>query len=163
MASTIKKIGIVIIIFLGIASILVNVISMVTGTYLSDIQNIKSFNNKSLYMDEDFMQIIEMHGRNAALNDQERFDIQGYLKSDGSYIKINASDPKFLDLSLEWQPLFKSKLSGMYFVKTDNDQYYNEIYRGLYFFVFLKIYFIVILAFVAYYFIKYIINRKYIL
>ena len=158
-----KKIGIIIIVFLGIASTLVTVISVVTGKYLSDIQNIKSLNNKSLYMDEDFMQIKRMHGRNAALEDQKKFTIEGYLKSNNNYIKLNASDPKFLDLTLELQPLYKSKLSGRYFVKTNNDEYYEKIYRGLYFFIFLKVLFIIMMGFIVYYLIKYFKNRKYIL
>lgn len=158
-----RKIGIVIIIILGIASTIVTFISILTGRYFREIQNIKSLNNKSLYMDEDFMQIKRMHGRNAALEDQKLFNIQGYLKSNGNYIKIDARDPKFLDLDLESQPLLKSKLSGEYFIKTDNNQYYEEIYRGLYFFIFLKGFFIVMIGFIAFYLIKYFKNRKYIL
>ena len=158
-----KKIGIIIIIFLGILSTLSTLISVFTGKYLREIQNIKSLNNKSLYMDEDFMDIKSTHGRNAALDDQKLFNIQGYLKSNGKYIKINARDSKFLDFTLELQPLLKSKLSGEYFIKTNNDQYYEEIYRGLYFFIFLKVFFIIMMGFVVYYLIKYFKNRKYIL
>ena len=158
-----KKIGIIIIIFLGILSTLSTLISVFTGRYLREIQNIKSFNNKSLYMDEDFMEIKEMHGRSAALEDQKLLNIEGFLKSNGNYIKINARDPKFLDLTLELQPLFKSKLSGEYFIKTNNDQYYEEIYRGLCFFIFLKVFFIIMMGFIVYYLIKYFKNRKYIL
>ena len=158
-----KKIGIILIIILALASTLTTLISVFTGKYLSEIQNIKSLNNKSLYMDEDFMQIEEMHGRDAALEDQQLFNIQGYLKSSGKYVKINARDSKFLDLSLEYQPLLKSRLTGEYFIKTNNSQYYEEIFRGLYFFIFLKVFFIVMMGFVVFYVVKYFKNRKYIL
>ena len=158
-----KRIGLVIIVFLSIASTIATIISVLTGRYLDDFNNIKSLNNKTLFMDGDFINIEKMRGRNAALNEQKRFDIWGNLKSDSSYITINARDPKFLDLTLKYQPLLKSKLTGRYFVKTDNNEYYEGIYRALYFSVFLKGFFMVMMGFVVFYLVKYFKNRKYIL
>ncbi len=148
---------------LGIASTFVTVIDVFSGKYLREFQNIRSFRNKSLYMIEDSMTIEKTHGRNAALGDQERFDIIGYLNSNGNYIKINASDPNFLDLSLKSQPLLKSKLSGDFFIKTNNQNYYKEIYRGLYFSLFLKCFFFIVISCLITSLTKYLRNRKYIL
>ncbi len=155
-----KKIGLVILILLGIASTIVTIIDVFSGKYLREIQNIQSLRNVDLYMIEDHMVIKKTFDRNAALNDQERFDIVGTLMSNGEYIKINASDPSYIDLSQKSQPLLKSRLSGDIFIKTKNENYYKEIYRGLYFSLFLKFFFFVVVVFIS---IKYLKNRKYIL
>lgn len=158
-----RKIGVIIILILGIASTIVTLVDVASGRYLREIQNIRSLKYRSLYMIEDSMKIEKTHGRNAALEDQERFDIIGHLSSNGQYLKINASDPGFLDLSLTFQPLLKSKLSGDFFIKTDNQAYYKEIYRGLFFSLFLKCFFFVVIGLVIFLVIKYLKNRKYIL
>lgn len=156
-----KAIILLLLFFLGLASIIVTFISVITGSYLSEIHNIISFNDKEKYMENDFLMIEKTYTRTGGSSDVSRFDIKGTLKSNGTSIFLNASYSKYVNFELEYQPLYKSKLSGDYYLKGAPENYYKGIYRELYGLIVLKITFYFILAFLIVQYRKYLKNRKF--
>lgn len=156
-----RGILIFLLLLLGLGSIFVTFISIVTNSYFSEIQNIISLNDKEKYMEEDLLKITETYGRNANTSDTIRFDIEGMLQNEGVFIAISVGQSKYLDFKLNYQPVYKSKLSGDYFLKNAPEAYYNGKYRGLYAGIAFKIAFYFILAFFIIKYITYLKNRKF--
>ena len=146
---------------LCIGSIAITVLDVLNDRYFKEFKNIKSLNNKEKYMVVDFLLIKETFDRNEATGDGIRFDIEGVLVSDNSNLILPVGYSKYIDFNLEYQPLYKSKLTGYYFLKDAPVAYYEGKYRGMYGGIILKIAFYFIMPFLIYQLIKYIKNRKY--
>ena len=147
--------------FLGIASIGITFIDIVSNSYYKEFDNIKSLKNKEEYMTIDYLLIQKTHDRNEATADGIRFDIEGVLISNGSHLRLSVGYKKYINFNLEHQPLYKSKLTGDYFLKNAPEKYYEGKYRGIYGSILLKIAFYFIMPFLIYQLIKYFKNRKY--
>ena len=161
MFNEIKGILFFIFIFLCIGSIGLTILDLVNNRYFKEFENIKSLNNKEKYMDIDYLLIKETWDRNENTSEGIRFDIEGTLLSDGSNLKLSVGFKEYIDFNLKYQPLYKSKLTGYYFLKDAPKEYYNGKYRGMYALIVLKFAFYFIITFLIYSLIKYIKNRKY--
>ncbi|MFD0993569.1 hypothetical protein [Tenacibaculum geojense] len=147
--------------FLGLASIFMTINDVINNRYLKEIKNIKSLNNKDKYMSEDLLLITETRDRNENTSETMRFDIEGILQSNDSIISLDIGFSEYLDFSLKYQPVYKSKLTGTYYLKGAPLKYYNGNLRELYFFIFLKICFYPIFIFLMYLLKQYYLYRKY--
>ena len=161
MRNIIKFFLFIILSILVIGSISITILDLVNNRYFKELDNLKSLNNKEEYMTVDSLLIEETWDRNEGTGDSIRFDIEGSLLSDGSNLKLAVGYSKYIDFNLEYQPLYKSKLTGNYFLKDAPKEYYEGKYRGFYFGIFLKIIFYFLVPLVIYKLIKYIKNRKY--
>ncbi|MGG8495180.1 hypothetical protein ACQY1Q_02080 [Tenacibaculum sp. TC6] len=141
--------------FLGLASIFMTINDVTNNRYLKEIKNIKSLKDKAKYMSEDLLLITGKTYRNENTSETIRFDIKGILQSNDSIINLKIGFPEYLDSNLEYQPVYKSKLTGTYYLKDAPLKYYNGKLRGLYFAVLLKISFYPILITIIIFFRKY--------
>lgn len=146
---------------LCIGSIAITVLDLVNNRYFKEFNNIKSLNNKEEYMDVDYLLIKQTVDRNENTEEGVRFDIRGALLSNNKSLTLKVGHSKFVNFNSELQPLYKSKLTGSYFLKDAPKKYYEIKYRDLYGAIFLKIAFYFILPLLIYRLIKYIKNRKY--
>jgi len=128
---------------------------VINNRYLKEVKNIKSLNNKVKYMSEDLLLITRKRYRNENTSETIRFDIEGILQSNDSIISLDIGFPEYLDFNLKHQPVYKSKLTGAYYLKDAPSKYYNGKLRKLYFFIFLKISFYPILITIIIFFSKY--------
>jgi hypothetical protein len=147
--------------FWGLASIIITVKDVINNEYFKEIDNIKSLNNPEKYMIVDALIITKTHDRDEANGDSIKFDIEGTLVSNGSRLRLAIGYAKYIDFVLKQQPLYKSKLTGRFFLKDAPKKYYEGKYRGLYFFIFLKIAFYPIILFLIHLLIKYQKNKIY--
>lgn len=136
-----KSIFYFILFFLGLASIGITIADIINNRYFKEIKNIKSLNNKDKYMSEDLLLITEEQYRNPNISEGIRFDIGGVLQSNDSIIYLRIGFPEYIDFSLKYQPLYKSNLTGNYYLKGAPSDYYRGKLRGAYFFILLKIIF----------------------
>ncbi|CAA0207976.1 hypothetical protein [Tenacibaculum maritimum] len=141
--------------FLGLASIFMTINDVINNRYLKEIKNIKSLNNKGKYMTEDLLLITEETHRNPNASETIRFDIEGILQSNDSIISLKIGFPEYLNFDLKYQPVYKSKLTGTYYLKNAPSKYYNGKLRGLCFAILLKICFYPILIIIIIFFRKY--------
>ena len=128
---------------------------VINNRYLKEIKNIKSINNKDKYMSEDLLLITEKTYRDVNTSETIRFDIEGVLQSNDSIVSLKIGFPEYLDFSLKYQPVYKSRLTGTYYLKDAPSKYYKGKLRGLYFAILLKICFYPILITLIIFFIKY--------
>ena len=147
--------------FLGTASIGITIIDIVNNRYYKEFDNIKSLKNREEYMTIDHLLIQKTHDRNEGTADGIRFDIEGVLMNNGSRLRLSVGYKKYINFNLEHQPLYKSKLTGDYYLKDAPKKYYEGKYRGLYASILSKTAFYFIMPFLIYQLIKYIKNRKY--
>jgi len=161
MYNGIKAILFFILFFLCIGSIGLTILDLVNNRYFKEFENIKSLNNKEKYMIVDSLLIKETWDRNENTGDGIRFDIEGTLSSDGSNLRLPVGFKEYIDFNLKYQPLYKSKLTGYYYLKDAPKEYYEGKYRGMYASIVFKIAFYFILPFLIYKLIRYIRNRKY--
>ncbi|WP_298782756.1 hypothetical protein [uncultured Polaribacter sp.] len=142
------------------SSIFITVLDIASNRYLREIKNIKSFNNPEKYMIVDSLLIKQTYDRNEGTGDVFRFDLEGVLLSDNSNLNLAVSFSEYVNFNLKRQPLYKSKLTGDYFLKDAPKQYYEGKNRGFYVGIILKIAFYFIIPFLLYHLIKYINTRK---
>ncbi len=147
--------------FYGLASIFMTINDVINNRYLKEIKNIKSLNNKDKYMSEDLLLITRKRHRDVNTSETMRFDIEGILQSNDSIISLDIGFPEYLDFTLKYQPVYKSKLTETYYLKNAPSSYYNGKLRGLYFAIFLKICFYPIFIFLMYLLNQYYLYRKY--
>ena len=146
---------------LCMGSITITILDLINDRYFKELNNIKSLNNKEEYMDVDYLLIKQTIDRDVISEGAAKFDISGVLISDKSTLKLSVIYSKYIDFNLEYQPLYKSKLTGCYFLKDAPKVYYEGKLRECYFGVILKIVFYPIIFFILYRCTKYIKNRKY--
>jgi hypothetical protein len=146
----------------AIGSFSITIIDLYYDNYFADYQNLKSFKNKKSYMTDDFMHINRVYwDTGSGKGDSHSYDVDGVLLSNNSEIKFTILDEEYLNLNLDKQPLYRSKLTGMYFLKDAPERYYNGQIRGFYLNIYFKISFYIIIGIVIYLIIQHIKNRKY--
>ena len=146
-----------ILIMLGVASVIITAVHLIAGQYFDEINNIKSLDDREKYMTVDYLLIQNTRDYSEGI----QFDIEGKLMSDGSFLTMDVGRSDRIDFSLEYQPLYRSKLTGDYYLKGAPESYYNGKYRGLYFAIVLKIAAWFIIGWGIFKTIVYVRNRKY--
>lgn len=159
MYNEIKAILFFILFFLCVGSITLTFLDLVNNRYFKEYENIKSLNDKERYMVVDSLLIKKTWNRNENSGDVIKFDIEGPLSSDGSILRLPVGFKEYIDFNLKYQPLYKSKLTGYYFLKDAPKEYYDGKYRGLYALIILKFAFYFIVPIIIYLGVKYYKNR----
>ena len=150
-----KAIFYFILFFIGIFSIFMTLKDIVTNQYFIEFDNIKSLKYPNKYMETYKMKVERIFDSDPSSSDSMGKFIEGNLLSDGSHVIIGFYSENTLNSSLDYQPVYKSKLTGKYYLKGAPKRYYSGIIRGQYFSIFLKIVSYFILIFLAYKLIKY--------
>jgi hypothetical protein len=146
---------------LVIGSISITILDLINKRYFKEFENLKSLNDKEKYMIIDSLLIKQTFDRNENTDEGARFDIRGVLMSDKSILTLAVVYPEYIDFNLDYQPLYKSKLTGYYFLKDAPKKYYKQKYRAQYVGIFFKIAFYFAMPFLIYILIKHIRNRRY--
>lgn len=145
-----------------IISITITIGSVYSSSYFNEYENLKSFRNKKLYMTDDFL-IIKRVSQDTGTGEGMRlsFIIEGKVLSDNSKIKLRATKLEYLKSDLSKQPIYKSKLTGDFFLKDAPEQYYKSLINSFYLNIYFKISFYLIIGLMTYLIIRYIKNLKY--
>lgn len=145
-----------------IISITITIGSVYTSSYFNEYENLKSFRNKKLYMIDDFL-LIKRVSQDTGTGEGMRlsFIVEGKVLSDNSKIKLRVTKLEYLKSDLSKQPIYKSKLTGDFFLKDAPEQYYNSQINSFYLNIYFKISFYIIIGLIIYLIIRYIKNLKY--
>lgn len=162
MKNKLNKLFVFVIICNIIISIVITIGSLCSGSYLSEYENLKSFRNKKLYMIDDFL-LIKSVTQDTGTGEGMRmsFLVEGRLLSNNSIIKLRVTKLEFLKPNLSKQPIYKSKLTGNYFLKDAPKEYYNSEINSFCLNIYFKISFYIIVGIMVYIAIQYIKNRRY--
>ena len=167
MINSIKEGGIILLIFVVIGNVLFSIILTISAiyndTYFNEFKNIKSFENKELYMTNDFLLINSVYEDTGIDNKMSRFIVKGKLLSNYSPFKMIVNRREYLVSNLSKQPIYKSKLTTDYFLKDASEKYYNSEIRNFYFKIYLKFSFFIIVGFVIFLIVKHLRNRRYVI
>ncbi len=110
-------------------------------------QNYKSLSNKEKYMDIDTLYI--SHFDDTVYKDSDSSNrISAYIEGETSTeknIKIKLPSLKLVQNNYNKQPVYRSKLSGTYFLKTSNKNYYKNKKETYILVFFYKLYFYVVI------------------
>jgi hypothetical protein len=131
-----------------LGSILVTITSICSNSYCSEFENLKSLENKKLYMSDDFLLIDHIYeDKGESIN---FFVVEGKLLSDNSKLKLISNELKYLDPGLSKQPIYQSKLTRDFFLKNAPKEYYISKIRDFYLTIYLKVSFYIIIAIALY-------------
>lgn len=145
----------------AIIATLLTIISISSNTYFREYDNLRSLKNKESYMIDDFLVIKRIYkdtgtGEGESLS----YTVEG-TTSNNSFVRLEVSKLEYLNNNHEKQLLYKSKLTGDYFLKNATQEYYNGEMRSFYVNIYFKISFYIIIGTVGYLLIVYLKNRKY--
>lgn len=142
-----------------LGSVLMTIISICTNRYFSEYENLKSLEHKELYMSNDFLLIEDIYeDKGESIN---FFVVKGKLLSNNSKIKLISNRLEYLQSGFSKQPIYRSKLTGDFFLKDAPQEYYSGKIRNFYAMIYLKVSFYIIIAIAIYLTIRYFINRRY--
>lgn len=145
-----------------IISITITIGSIYSSSYFNEYENLKSFRNKKLYMVDDFL-LIKRVSQDTGTGEGMRlsFIVEGTVLSDNSKIELRATKLQYLKSSLSKQPIYKSKLTGDFFLKDAPKEYYNFQIYSFYLNIYFKVSFYIIIILIIFLTIRYIKNQKY--
>jgi hypothetical protein len=159
MKNIIKGSLIVLVIANILGSVLLTIISICSNRYFSEYENLKSLEHKELYMSTDFLLIEDIYeDRGESIN---FFVVKGKLLSDNSKIKLISNRLEYLQPGFSKQPIYRSKLTGDFFLKDAPQKYYSAKIWNFYAMIYLKVSFYIIIGIAIYLTIRYFINRRY--
>lgn len=161
MKNIIRLFLVICIIFNIMASVVITFVDVYYNRYFQEYQNLKSFRNEKLYMTDDFLFIERGTQDTGADNGVGTFVVEGILLSNNSKIRLAVGKKEFLGTNLNRQPLYRSKLTGKYFLKNAPKQYYNYEFFSFYTGIYLKFSFYIIIGILIYLTMRYIKKRKY--
>ncbi|SEQ84672.1 hypothetical protein [Flavobacterium frigoris] len=161
MKNTFKLFLVLFLIFNIMGSIVVTIVDLYKNRYFQEYENLKSLKNGKLYMTVDFLFIKSGTQDRGSDNGIGSYVIQGTLLSNNSEIELAIGKQEFLGTDLRRQPLYRSKLTGDFFLKNAPEEYYNYKFISFYIGIYLKFSFYIIIGIVIYLTIKHIKNRKY--
>ncbi|MCR4031516.1 MULTISPECIES: hypothetical protein [Flavobacterium] len=146
----------------AIIATLLTIIGINSNTYFREYDNLRSLKNKESYMIDDFLVIKRIYkdtgtGEGESLS----YTVEGTTTNNNSFVRLEVSKLEYLSNNHEKQPLYKSKLTGDYFLKNAPQGYYNAEMRSFYVNIYFKISFYIIIAIMGYLLIVYLKNRKY--
>ena len=143
-------------------SIIITIGSIYSNSYFSEYENLKSFKNKKLYMVDDFL-LIERVSQDTGTAEGMRlsFVVEGKVMSDKSKIKLRTTKLEYLKSDLNKQPLYKSKLTGDFFLKDAPKEYYNSEINCFYLNIYFIVFFYIIIGIIIFITIQYIKKQKY--
>ncbi|MEN2400081.1 hypothetical protein GKZ90_0009850 [Flavobacterium sp. MC2016-06] len=144
-----------------IMSIATTIFSICSNSYFNEYENLKSFNNKKLHMNDDFLLIDKVYQDSGPEGTNMYFDVEGIILSDNSKVVLNVTKLEYLKENVEKQPLYKSKITGDFFLKDAPKEYYNSEIRIFYFKIYLKFSFYLIIGVIMFFVIRHIKYRKY--
>ena len=107
-------------------SVALSVYGLATDSYLNDYYNYQSINNPQKYMIIDTLEYKDSKEYRSSSNNMGTFVVYGVLKSQNTDLRIVVGNQKHFDHSLYNYPIFKSKLTGDFFLKNAPDDYYND-------------------------------------
>lgn len=145
-----------------IVSITITIGSIYSSSYFNEYENLKSLRNKKLYMIDDFL-LIKRVFQDTGTGEGMRlsFIVEGTILSDNTKISLRATKLEYLKSNLSKQPIYKSKLTGDFFLKDAPKEYYNSQINSFYINIYFKISFYILMGILIYLTIRFIKNRKY--
>jgi hypothetical protein len=164
----VKKILLTVLVFAIVCNVIISMTitvgSICSHSYLSEYENLKSLRNKKLYMTNDFL-LIKRISQDTGTGEGMRLSylVQGVVLSTNSKIELRVTKLEYLKPSFTKQPIYKSKLTGDFFLKDAPKEYYDAEARSFYVNIYFKISFYVIFGIIIYLVIQYIKKQKYII
>ena len=162
MKNAIRILCVFFVFFNVLGSVFLTIKDLYSKKYFNEFENLKNFKDKKLFMTDDFLLINKVYqdtgtGEGMSLY----FNVEGTVLSNNSKINLTITKLEYLESSLSKQPLYRSKLTGMYFLKDAPEQYYNSEIRTFYLNIYFKISFYIIIGIAIFLIIQYIKNLKY--
>ncbi len=136
-----------------IGAIGITAMDICLNRYFREIDNYKSLTNKKLYMADDFMDIIIVDDGRMALGSEgssSEYSIYGRILSTNAEVWISVYDKEYVNWSLKYQPLYRSKLTGDVFLKDAPQDYYDKQFNSIYIGIYLKIFFYIFIGILIY-------------
>ncbi|MEN2489459.1 hypothetical protein AAYQ05_16780 [Flavobacterium sp. B11] len=161
-----KKILISFLIFAFVCNVIISLTitigSICSHSYLSEYENLKSFRNKKLYMSDDFL-LIKKISEDTGTGEGTRLSylVKGIVLSNNSKLELRVTKLDYLQSSFNKQPLYKSKLTGDFFLKNAPEEYYNSEINSFYVNIYFKISFYLIVGLIVFLVIQYVKKRRY--
>ncbi|WP_343587774.1 hypothetical protein [Flavobacterium sp.] len=151
----IKRAGIAFLAFLIVCNVIISTVitigSLITDSYLNEYENLKSFRNKNKYTVNDVLLIKQISedtgtGEGTGLS----YLVKGITLGNQSEIQLRVTKLEYLKENFDKQPLYKSKLTGNFFLRDAPLEYYNFQTRSWYLAIYFKVSFYVIFGLVLY-------------
>jgi len=161
-----KKILISFLIFAFVCNVIISLTitigSICSHSYFSEYENLKSFRNKKLYMSDDFL-LIKKISEDTGTGEGTRLSylVKGIVLSNNSKLELRVTKLDYLQSSFNKQPLYKSKLTGDFFLKNAPEEYYNSEINSFYVNIYFKISFYLIVGLIVFLVIQYVKKRRY--
>ncbi|MCV6629970.1 MAG: hypothetical protein OIF50_08940 [Flavobacteriaceae bacterium] len=152
--NVIKKKLLVFFIFLMIInflfSVFITAFGLLNGNYLDDFQEIDNLVGRKEKMEVLLLDITKGDEYRAGGDSPPVYMIEGFLVNDNSRIEVMARREEFVNWELQFQPLYRSKLTNKYYLKDAPDAYYDLELASLYIMVYFKVSFYLLLLLFIY-------------